>query len=151
MMGLPPEQVHGIINQEIQPLAVGANCGVGASDLLSSVLDMTSANPNAIVVAKANCGIPQIRGDAVEYTGTPELMHDYTKLAIDAGARIIGGCCGTSCNHLKEMRTAIDTHISGRRPELHDIVECIGPLVNKPAAANDTEATSRPRRRRRSA
>jgi len=150
MMGLLPEDFHGVIEQDQKPLAVGANCGVGASDLLSSVLDMTQANPDAHVVAKANCGIPQIRGDTVEYTGTPELMHEYTKLAIDAGATIIGGCCGTSCDHLSHMRQAIDIHSKGDRPNLETIEQLIGPMVNKPAAANDA-STGKSRRRRRSA
>ncbi len=150
MMGLLPEDMHGVIPQENIPLAIGANCGVGASDLLSSVLDITTANPDAIVIAKANCGIPQIKGDVVEYTGTPELMHDYTKLAMDAGAKIIGGCCGTSCEHLKHMRRAIDIHTRGDKPDLSTIVGTIGPMVNKPAAAN-TERPQRTRRRRRSA
>ncbi|MEM9277379.1 MAG: betaine--homocysteine S-methyltransferase [Pseudomonadota bacterium] len=150
MMGLLPEDMHGVVDQDQKPLAIGANCGVGASDLLSSILDITRADPDAIVIAKANCGIPQINGDVVEYTGNPELMHEYTKLAIDAGAKIIGGCCGTSCSHLARMRDAIDTHQRSARPELNDIVEKIGPLVNKPAAANDANA-GRQRRRRRSA
>jgi 5-methyltetrahydrofolate--homocysteine methyltransferase len=148
MMGLPPEEIHGVISEGSKPIAMGANCGVGASDLLSSVLDMTAANPEAIIVAKANCGIPQIKGDAVEYTGTPELMHDYTKLALDAGAKIIGGCCGTSCDHLKEMRVAIDTHEVSERPTLEVIETRIGTMVNKPAVANDA-GPSRTRRRRR--
>ncbi|MEM7068119.1 MAG: betaine--homocysteine S-methyltransferase [Pseudomonadota bacterium] len=152
MMGLMPEDFHGVVEQDQKPLAVGANCGVGASDLLSTILDMTKANPDALVVAKANCGIPQIKGDTVEYTGTPELMHEYTKLAIDAGATIIGGCCGTSCDHLAHMRHAIDIHAKRDRPELSVIEEVIGPMVNKPAAANDTQGGGgRSRRRRRSA
>ena len=150
MMGLLPGNLGGVIEAPIQPVAIGANCGVGASDLLASVLEITSANPAAIVVAKANCGIPVINGDSVEYTGTPELMHDYAKLAIDAGAKIVGGCCGTTCNHLEEMRVAIDTHVQENRPELSDIETRIGPLVNRPPAAND-DAPARSRRRRRSA
>ncbi len=137
MMGLLPSDIHGVIQEDQKPVAMGSNCGVGASDLLSSVLDMTKANPDAIVVAKANCGIPQIQGDEVVYTGTPELMHDYTRLAMDAGAKIIGGCCGTSCEHLAEMRKAIDTHQAEARPDIEAIESKIGPLVNRPAAAND--------------
>ncbi|MEL7428438.1 MAG: betaine--homocysteine S-methyltransferase [Pseudomonadota bacterium] len=150
MMGLLPSDLHTVFHAGDKPVAVGANCGVGASDLLASVLEITSADPNAIVVAKANCGIPQIKGDVVEYTGTPELMHDYTKLAIDAGAKIIGGCCGTSCDHLKEMRRAIDVHTAAERPNISVIEARIGKMVNKPAAAND-ESSARNRRRRRSA
>ncbi|MGB7285839.1 MAG: betaine--homocysteine S-methyltransferase, partial [Salaquimonas sp.] len=111
MMGLPPSALEGVFSSNInKPFAVGANCGVGASDLLSSVLDMTEASPDAVIVAKANCGIPVIQGEKVVYTGTPELMYDYTCMAIDAGAKIIGGCCGTSCDHLVYMRKALDDH-----------------------------------------
>lgn len=148
MMGLLPKNMGTVFSEGKKPVAVGANCGVGASDLLSSILDMTAANPDMLIVAKANCGIPQIKGDEVEYTGTPELMHDYTKLALDAGAAIVGGCCGTSCDHLKEMRVAIDNHQKGERPNLDVIIERIGPLVNKPAT-EDTAEGGKPRRRRR--
>ncbi|MEO0327477.1 MAG: betaine--homocysteine S-methyltransferase [Pseudomonadota bacterium] len=150
MMGLPPEEFPDVIDQDHKPVAVGANCGVGASDLLSSVLDMTAANPGAIVVAKANCGIPQFKGDTVEYSGNPDLMHEYTKLAIDAGARIVGGCCGTSYAHLRAMRQAIDTHTKANRPALDIVVEKIGPLVNKPAASNNEQESKQRKRRRRS-
>lgn len=149
MMGMLPADFHNVIKEDEQPFAIGANCGVGASDLLSSVLDMTNANPDAIVVAKANCGIPQIQGDEVVYTGTPELMNDYTKLAMDAGAKIIGGCCGTSCEHLAEMRKAIDTHNAASRPDIAEIETRIGPLVNRPAAANDPNAGRTRKSRRR--
>ncbi len=150
MMGMLPADFHTIIEENEKPFAIGANCGVGASDLLSSVLDMTQVDPNAIIVAKANCGIPQIRGDEVIYTGTPELMHDYTKLAMDAGAKIIGGCCGTSCEHLAEMRKAIDTHNAGTRPDIAEIETRIGPLVNKKATANDASQGRTRKSRRRS-
>jgi 5-methyltetrahydrofolate--homocysteine methyltransferase len=146
MMGLSPRDFHQVFEDtNLQPLAIGANCGVGASDLLSAILDMSEANPNAILVAKANCGIPVVKGEKVEYTGTPELMSQYACLAIDAGSKIIGGCCGTSCNHIAAMRRAIDTHKIGERPELNTIIERIGPMINATAAAND----SQPRRERR--
>ncbi len=149
MMGLAPSDIHGVLpGGENGPTAVGANCGVGASDLLASLLDMTEANASATFIAKANCGIPQIRGDKVEYTGTPDLMANYVHLAVDAGASIIGGCCGTSCDHLAAMRDALDNHVRGPRPNIEQITAGIGDLVNKTAAAND-DAPKRQRRRRR--
>lgn len=151
MMGLPPAEIPGVVQAPAdKPLAIGANCGVGASDLLASILDMTEADPNAIVVAKANCGIPQVKGDKVVYTGTPDLMHEYTRLAIDSGAKIVGGCCGTSCEHLVSMRKAIDDHTPRHRPALALIEEKIGTMVNKPAAAND-DMPKRERKGRRRA
>lgn len=152
MMGLSPAGLPALLEKETQaPLAVGANCGVGASDLLSSVLDMTAAAPAINIVAKANCGIPVIQGEKVVYTGTPELMYDYTIMAMDAGAKIIGGCCGTSCDHLKYMRKAIDDHMAegpGSRPDVADIIAKIGPMKNATSAAND-EAPKRERKGRR--
>lgn len=145
MMGLHPKDIHGV-GKDIGegPIAVGANCGVGASDILSSLLDMTEADQNAIVVVKGNCGIPEFRGSVIHYSGTPPLMADYVRLARDAGARIIGGCCGTSCEHLAAMRGALDSYTPGERPTLDVIVERIGPLRNKTA----NEAAAAPARER---
>lgn len=149
MMGLAPGALPALVaGLSAQPYAFGANCGVGASDLLASVLDMTAADPNAVVVAKANCGMPQIRGDKVIYDGTPQTMSEYTCLAMDAGARIIGGCCGTTCEHLKAMRTAIDTHQKGPRPDIDTISERVGQMVNTTSGQND-QAPRRERRGRR--
>ncbi|MCP4073038.1 MAG: betaine--homocysteine S-methyltransferase [Hyphomicrobiales bacterium] len=150
MMGMTPAQMHSSISAGgSTPLAIGANCGVGASDLLASVLDICESAPEVIVVAKANCGIPVIEGENVVYTGTPDLMSDYACLAIDAGARIIGGCCGTSCEHLSAMRKAIDTHHKADRPSIDTITSAIGPMVNK-SASSETVSRKRENRRRRS-
>lgn len=154
MMGLPPAGLSKVFDVDGQrPAAIGANCGVGASDLLSSILDMTENDPEATVVAKANCGIPVIKGEKVVYTGTPELMYDYTCLAMDAGAKIIGGCCGTSCDHLKYMRKAIDEHLlleEVSRPTVDEIIAKIGPMKNATSAANDAQAPRERKGRRRS-
>jgi 5-methyltetrahydrofolate--homocysteine methyltransferase len=147
MMGLAPRDIHGVAADIGDgPTAVGANCGVGASDILASLLDMTEADPNAVVVVKGNCGIPEFRGTEIHYSGTPPLMAEYAHLAVDAGAKIIGGCCGTTCNHLAAMRKALDAHTPGPRPTIDNIVEKIGPLRNKTA---DDSAPARERKRRR--
>lgn len=148
MMGLHPKDLHGVAKDVGEgPLATGANCGVGASDILSSLLDMTEADPTATIIVKGNCGIPEYRGAEIYYSGTPPLMADYARLARDAGAKIIGGCCGTSCNHLAAMREALDNYTPGPRPTLEVIIERIGPLRNKTANEGGT-APVRERRRR---
>ncbi len=149
MMGLAPKDIHGVAGDiDSGPLAVGANCGVGASDILASLLDMTEADSAATVIVKGNCGIPEFRGSEIHYSGTPPLMATYARLARDAGAKIIGGCCGTSCSHLAAMREALDTYTPSPRPTLAEIVEKIGPLRNK--TANETPAAApRERGRRR--
>nr|WP_209015950.1 betaine--homocysteine S-methyltransferase [Roseibium sp. RKSG952] len=154
MMGLSPKGMADLKSEfACTPVALGSNCGVGASDLLAAIMDMTAADPDLVVVAKANCGIPQIRGDEVVYTGTPELMAQYAHMALDAGARIIGGCCGTSCGHLAAMRGALDSHQKGARPSLQDVLSEIGPLVSPPNteadAAREAEAANSGGGRRR--
>lgn len=150
MMGLAPKDIHGVTETIAdQPLAIGANCGVGASDILASLLDMAAARPDARLIVKGNCGIPEFRGTDIHYSGTPELMADYARLAVDAGATIVGGCCGTSFEHLRAMREAIDGHRKGETPALETIVERIGPLRNKTADKSGAVEGTRERRRSR--
>ncbi|RNJ43050.1 methionine synthase I [Mesorhizobium erdmanii] len=151
MMGLLPKEIHGVVDGLSEaPLGVGANCGVGASDILASLLDMTEAKPQATVIVKGNCGIPEFRGTEIHYSGTPELMADYVRLAVDAGAKIVGGCCGTSFQHLAAMRKALDAHTKASRPTVETIVERIGPMRNKVATENTAETSEARRERRRS-
>jgi 5-methyltetrahydrofolate--homocysteine methyltransferase len=142
MMGLMPNQLAEVLAAEpVPPLAQGANCGVGAPDILVTVLEM-QGTPLPIV-SKGNCGVPQFVGTEIVYSGTPELMGTYAALAVDAGARIVGGCCGTSPGHLASMRRAIDSHTHGARPSVDDIVAAVGPLTNSAPTASSGERRSR--------
>ncbi|MBI3506587.1 MAG: betaine--homocysteine S-methyltransferase [Proteobacteria bacterium] len=133
MMGMQPHALVDFATALIPPpLAVGANCGVGASDLVVSILAMTASLSAIPIVAKANAGIPTVHGDHVHYSGTPETMTRYAHLAIDSGARIVGGCCGTSPVHLAAMRRAIDTHLAGARPARSTVEAQLGALVSPP-------------------
>jgi 5-methyltetrahydrofolate--homocysteine methyltransferase len=149
MMGLTPK-AFGAITAALptQPVAIGANCGVGASELVATVLGISEARPDAAVVAKGNCGIPQYVDGHIHYTGTPELMADYARIALDAGAKIIGGCCGTSPEHLAAMRKSLETYTKGSRPTVELIEERLGP-VSVLAKGIDTAAEGAARRERR--
>jgi 5-methyltetrahydrofolate--homocysteine methyltransferase len=154
MMGLLPEDLASTFAElPVQPLAIGANCGVGASDILVSVLHMSAADvagaPGPVVISKGNCGIPEFHGTEIHYSGTPELMGRYATLAADAGAHIIGGCCGTSPEHLESIRASLDSWVPGDRPVLGDIVETIGPLVNSVPTEQPARGSSRTSRSRR--
>ncbi|MEY5040234.1 MAG: betaine--homocysteine S-methyltransferase, partial [Actinomycetota bacterium] len=144
MMGLAPNTLAAqFADLPVAPIAIGANCGVGASDILVSVLEMAgSTNP---IVCKGNCGIPKFEGTTITYSGTPELMAKYARLAVDAGARIIGGCCGTSPEHLRAMAESIAGYSQGPAPSVESIVATIGPLTNKAPSA---DGASSGRRRR---
>jgi 5-methyltetrahydrofolate--homocysteine methyltransferase len=147
MMGLLPGSLAAAFAaQPVAPLAIGANCGVGASDILVSLLEMQGSS--IALITKGNCGIPHFVGTECVYSGTPELMARYAALAVDAGARIVGGCCGTTPAHLAAMRRSIDAHVRGDRPTMEAIVAQIGPLTN--SAPSETKAAERRSRRPRS-
>jgi 5-methyltetrahydrofolate--homocysteine methyltransferase len=142
MMGLMPDQLSSVLETEpVAPLAQGANCGVGAPDILVTVLSMAGAG--IPVVSKGNCGVPHFVGTEIVYSGTPELMARYAALAVDAGAQIVGGCCGTSPEHLAAMRAAIDEHTKGDAPSIEQIIDSVGPLTNSAPTANSGERRSR--------
>jgi len=87
---------------------IGANCGIGPAELLHSVQGILTKANDIPVVAKGNCGIPAYVDGAIHYHGTPELMAEYALFARDAGAKIIGGCCGTSPAHVAAMVAALN-------------------------------------------
>ncbi len=109
--------------------ACGSNCGTGPSELVACIVNLaTASEPTAILVAKANCGIPQFRDGQIRFDGTPELMAEYACLSLDAGARIIGGCCGTTPDHLRRMREALESHVRGAKPDLATIESKLGAI-----------------------
>lgn len=159
MMGLGPAELAGLAHELApRPLAYGANCGVGAAELVAAIVNMSpAAEAGDVIVAKGNCGVPYFVEGQIRYDGTPELMADYARLARDAGARIIGGCCGTTPAHIVAMRAALESHIPGSHPSMAEITERLGKLTTGAeggAAAPAAEAAAggrRAGRRRRDA
>jgi 5-methyltetrahydrofolate--homocysteine methyltransferase len=128
------------------PIAFGANCGVGASDLMRTVMGFIAAGTHRPVIAKGNAGIPKYHDGHIHYDGTPELMAEYAVLARDAGVRIIGGCCGTMPEHLRAMRAALESRPKGPMPTLEDISSHLGGFSS---ASDGTDGEGPVRRERR--
>ena len=131
MMGIRPRDMPNLAPcRAHRPLGIGANCGVGPAQLLDSILGLrATADREAIIVAKSNCGLPALDDDMqVRYDGTPEIMAEYACLARDAGARIIGGCCGTTASHLGAMRDALERRSRAEAPDHAAIEARLGPL-----------------------
>lgn len=151
MMGITSVQFAEIARSlENAPIGIGANCGTGASDLLRTVMGITEATPDRLVIAKANAGIPELIDGEIKYNGTPELMADYACLVRDAGARLIGGCCGTTPAHVRAMRAALETRAPGPRPTLDEIRLKLGDFSSaSDGTGDDAGASDRGRGRRR--
>jgi methionine synthase I (cobalamin-dependent) len=150
MMGLTPAAAVGLCaHLAARPVAFGANCGIGPAQLVESVLGLArAADPDDLIVAKGNCGIPRYQDGLIHYDGTPEVMADYACLARDAGARIIGGCCGTTPLHLRAMALALASRPRGQVPDRATIEQWLGPLGPSPAASGGPARERRSRRRR---
>ena len=147
MMGLTSAQLVALVGKLVpQPVAFGANCGVGASDLMRTVLGFVAAGPDLPIIAKGNAGIPKYHDGHIHYDGTPDLMADYAVLARDAGATIIGGCCGTMPEHLRAMRAALETHPKGPRPTLDEITARLGAFSSASDGTGDDTGPVRERR-----
>jgi 5-methyltetrahydrofolate--homocysteine methyltransferase len=150
MMGLTSAQMVAMIDKlPNPPLAFGANCGVGASDLLRTVLGFVAAGPERPIIAKGNAGIPKYHDGHIHYDGTPELMAEYAVLARDCGAKIIGGCCGTMPEHLNAMRAALESRPRGPRPTLDEITTTLGGFSSASDGTGEEAGAGRERRGRR--
>mgnify|MGYP001050440521 CR=1 FL=1 len=150
MMGVTSAQMVEMVESlPNPPLAYGANCGVGASDLLRTVLGFAAAGSERPIISKGNAGIPKYHDGHIHYDGTPELMAEYAVLARDCGATIIGGCCGTMPEHLEAMHEALTTRPRGPRPTLDEVTTKLGGFSSASDGTGEDDGPKRERRGRR--
>ncbi|MGZ2258066.1 betaine--homocysteine S-methyltransferase [Roseobacter sp. A03A-229] len=151
MMGLTSADMVKMVEDlsDHAPLAFGANCGTGASDLLRTILGFAAQGPERPVIAKGNAGIPKYVDGHIHYDGTPELMADYAVMARACGASIIGGCCGTQPEHLRHMREALDTRTMTQPPSLEEIVGRLGAFSSQSDGTGEEAKPARRSSRRR--
>lgn len=148
MMGVTSADMTAMVEKlAYPPIAFGANCGVGSSDLMRTVMGFITAGTQRPVIAKGNAGIPKYHNGHIHYDGTPELMGEYAVMARDAGARIIGGCCGTMPEHLRAMRRALEETPIGTPPGLDEIAAKLGAFSSASDGTGDT--SGEPKRERR--
>ncbi len=108
MMGVTPsEAAVAAVNAGAD--IVGANCGKGYEGMNQIIEEIRKVLPEIPIIIQANAGLPElINGESV-FPATPEEMAGQNPLWIKAGVNIIGGCCGTTDNHIKSIRNAIDS------------------------------------------
>jgi methionine synthase I (cobalamin-dependent) len=149
MMGVTTEAAMRLRDRlAARPVGFGANCGIGPAQLVDSVLGLRrAADAGDIIVAKGNCGVPHYHDGQIHYDGTPEIMAAYACLARDAGARVIGGCCGTTAAHVRAMVAALADSPPGPVPERAAIEAVLGPIAGPAASNAGTPRARRPRRR----
>lgn len=95
-----------VVMQSLGADAVGLNCSTGPEEMLSPVKEM-AAYANIPVLAKPNAGLPELTDGVTVYNTTPEEFAAVGKKLVEAGAAIVGGCCGTTPAHIKALADAV--------------------------------------------
>ena len=146
MMGVTGTQAAERLT-ELGVAAVGANCGNNVADTEAAVREIKAGAGDTPVIVKANAGIPEFKGDWLVYSGSAQVMGAHVKRMMADGIEIIGGCCGTSTEHLIYMRGVIDGAVDA--PD----IPAPGPAVtddDADVAERGRARGERHRRRRRS-
>jgi 5-methyltetrahydrofolate--homocysteine methyltransferase len=105
LLGTPPE-VSAAIFEGFNVSAVGANCSLGPESFVDLVRRMASVTETPIVVY-ANAGLPVLKDGKTIYPEPPEVFGEYAVKLVEAGANIVGGCCGTTPEHIKAIKEAV--------------------------------------------
>ncbi len=95
---------------------IGVNCSVGPAGVLDAVERMAKATDRPLS-AQPNAGLPKDVGDRKIYLASPEYMASYARRMVEAGARFIGGCCGTTPEHIRKMRDYLAS-VAPRQPSV---------------------------------
>ena len=107
MMGLSPAKAA---EEAVQAGAhiIGPNCGNGMEQMIEIVKEMRAAAKTTPILVHANAGLPQTVNGVDVFPESPEDMAARVKAIVDAGANIVGGCCGTTPAHIQAIRKAVD-------------------------------------------
>ncbi|MDP4208635.1 MAG: homocysteine S-methyltransferase family protein [Bacteroidota bacterium] len=109
MMGVSPSQmVHELL--DAGATIIGSNCGNGIAGMLHVVKEIRGVNPDIPVFIQANAGAPIYQNGETTFPETPVEMGAFVSQLIEAGANIIGGCCGTTPEHIREIAKIVHSH-----------------------------------------
>lgn len=102
MMGISPEEMVSSM-REAGAHIIGSNCGNGIEDMIGIVKAIRATDKNIPVMIQANAGIPELIDGKTIFRESPEMMASFIPELIKTGANIVGGCCGTTPAHIREI------------------------------------------------
>jgi methionine synthase / methylenetetrahydrofolate reductase(NADPH) len=108
ILGDPPAEAASAL-QAAGADAVGINCSSGPAQAMRILRIMRQTAPEAIILVKPNAGWPENVGGRILYPAAPQYFGRYAQDFARAGARIVGGCCGTTPEHIAAMRRTLDS------------------------------------------
>ncbi|MCP4755983.1 MAG: methionine synthase [Proteobacteria bacterium] len=107
MMGVSPTAFAQAVTEAGADI-IGTNCGNGMERMIDIVKELRTAAPDTPILVHANAGLPEMRDGVDVYPETPEEMAGYIPALMKAGANIIGGCCGTTPDHIRAIKNAVN-------------------------------------------
>ena len=125
--------------KEVGASIIGANCGSGPQDIYE-VLSRIGSVTDAVLSAYPNAGLPSFSQGKFIYPATPQYFAEYAKKYVGLGVSIIGGCCGTTPEHIKAIANAV----AGKQPLLKRRVIQLRPLV--PISQSELEGRTKAKR-----
>ena len=105
-MGVRPEEAAAAL-RELDVAALGANCGASLDMTLGAVERMHRVAPEMPLIVKPNAGMPRWVGEEIVYDATPDGLATYAGRFVELGARIVGGCCGSTPQHIAAIAQAV--------------------------------------------
>ena len=99
-MGVSPEEMINAVKEAGADI-IGANCGIGFDQMLEVVKEIREADKTTPVLVHANAGIPIVKDNKTIFPETAAEMSSKVKYLVDAGVNVIGGCCGTTPEHIR--------------------------------------------------
>ncbi len=125
LLGDSPSKVARTLD-EAGAEVIGVNCSGGPSQLLRILKAMRQTVPQAKFWVKPNAGWPEQVGGRIMYPADADYFGEYALSFCEAGANIVGGCCGTTPAHIASMRAALEKYPEGCRPP---VVEAVSPVA----------------------
>jgi 5-methyltetrahydrofolate--homocysteine methyltransferase len=114
VMGNSPQQVVDIL-QESGADVVGSNCGSVLAHAMPDLIRQMKSAGARLVVVEPNAGLPQVINDKTVFPQTPQEMAEDVPAMIDAGANVIGGCCGAMTEHIRLIAKTARKYIEGKK------------------------------------
>jgi homocysteine S-methyltransferase len=137
----PSEVARALAALPVQ--VMGANCSVGSSVLYDVLVLLHQAAPDLPASIQPNAGLPSRLGERLLYLSSPGYMADYAVRMLDVGACIVGGCCGTTAEHIRALREAVDRHVpdASRTRRTLSVAPPAAALAERPALSPRAEPT----------
>lgn len=131
LVGEKPGDIRRVLS-ELGADVIGANCSVGPQAMLD-VVERLSSGATVPISAQPNAGMPRVVGGRYIYLASPQYFADYARRFVEAGATIVGGCCGTTVEHIRGISAAVKglkpgrvTSVSARDVDDDEVVTVTG-------------------------